>query len=234
MRKNTSLEEVRNYSKAMLSAIPIRTDEKFEFIVQHPFTSSPYVITRSGKMLDLRIEENYEEWIKNTEEVIDESDLSNIYALINSPWKLTWLKFVKPYLSGADFAEYLQLSWTMQENPNMDNNVSTATAIKWFKSADKKALMEPEDYEYWQNLPEEVTLYRGVSIGRKKYGISWTDDEEKALWFKARFERGGKKGSLLKVTVKKEHCLAYFDTRNEKEIVLDVNAVKKDIEEVRL
>lgn len=231
--KKTNVEQVRKTSKALLHAVPLKPNEQFPFIMNHPFTSNTHVASKTGKFLDLTNPNDAKIWLAQVEEVIDELPPQKILTmLVNSPYYLTWLSFVEPYLSEIDFAECLEIAWTEQENPNMDVNVSTATAIKWFKKADKKALMDEEDYEYWGNLPETVTLYRGVARNRKKYGISWTDDKEKAIWFKNRWATEEESGRLLKVVVNKKHCLCYLDSRGEKEIVLDVNAVKNDIMDI--
>lgn len=229
----TDVEGIRKTSIALLYAVDLKPHEKFDFIMQHPFTNNRHVGTRDGRILDLANPKEAQEWCTNVEKQIHTMSPDQIFGLLlNSAWYLTWLSFVKPYLSRKDFSSFLANAWTEQENPNMDVNVSTSTAIKWFKEADKKAMMDEEDYAYWETLPEEVTLYRGVARGRKKYGISWTDDKEKAIWFKNRWATPEEQGKLLRVTVKKKHCLCYLDSRGEKEIVLDVDAIKGDIEDI--
>ena len=233
MRTETLIDGVREQTKLLLHSVPIKCDAQFEFIVQHPFTQSPWVSSHGGEIIDLRTNEGYEKWVNIIESEIDKMDLYSIFhILIVKAWNLTWLRFVKPFLSVEDFSKLLRYAWIEEENPNMDANVSTTMAISWFKEADNKFLMTEDDYEYWESLPEDIVLYRGVSNGRKKYGLSWTDNKEKAMWFQSRFETDVKKGFLLKVKVNKKHCLCYFNCRNEKEIVLDVNAVKKDIEDI--
>ena len=233
MRRVTDELRVKEASKSLLRMVEIQPVPNFEFIVQHPFTNSPIVQGKDNKMVNLLEPDAQKEWIQYMEEMIDSVPVKDIlYHLLNTPWALTWLMMVREWLSKKDFAEFLAYSWTTQENPNMDANVDLFTIIKWFKYADKKYLMDEEDYAYWEALPEEVTLYRGVGRGRKKYGLSWTDQEETAIWFKNRWATEEEKGQLLKVVVNKKHCLAYLNTRGEKEIVLDVNAVKKDIIEI--
>lgn len=232
MRKTTCLDEVKKQSKILLNIVPIVSDIRFPFIAQHPFTNSTHSFLPKEGMIDLRNEDSYKKWIREMERMIDIWDLDRIFLMVNNPWNLTWLKYIKPYLSKEDFSRMLRDSWIEEENPNMDANVSIATAIKWFKEADKKYLMSDEEYSYWESLPEELTLYRGVSVGRKKYGLSWTDDKEVAKWFQQRFAHGKKQGALLMAKINKKHCLCYFNGRNEREIVLDVNAIKKDIQEI--
>lgn len=227
----TSIENVRKISKLLSLAVRIEPDAKFG-IVQHPFTNHTAWMNDRREFVDIATEDGYKQWSEVLEKHVDSGDLTKIYIMVTTAWKLTWLKFVKPYLSNRDFSEFLANAWVDEENPNMDVNVPTATAIKWFKEANKRVLMDEEEYEYCSNLPETVTLYRGVAKGRKKYGISWTDDKEKAIWFKNRWATDEKEGMLLRVVVPKKHCLCYLNRRNEKEIVLNVHAIKKDIEDI--
>ena len=231
--KTTNTDKVRDMSKQLLRAVPITPVKGFEFIVQHPFTNSPVSMSRKGRMLDLTNKKDYDEWIGIVEELIDQASVSHIlYCMLNTPWNLTWLDFVKDYLSEKDFAVFLGHSWVEQENPNMDANVSNGEVVKWFKAANKKYLMSKEDYEHWKSLPEKITLYRGVGRGRKELGLSWTENKAKAEWFRDRWCTESIKGKLLQVTADKKHCLCYFNSRGEHEIVLDVQAVKNLIQEI--
>lgn len=72
----------------------------------------------------------------------------------------------------------------------------------------------------------KITIYRGVAQGRVKIGLSWTDDLDQAKWFQHRFGEGN---TLLQLNVQKKDIIAYFNTRNEKEILLDVLKYKKQI-----
>ena len=68
--------------------------------------------------------------------------------------------------------------------------------------------------------PEVVEVYRGITDYNKKYvkALSWTLSKKTAEWFADRFSS---KGIIYKALIPKEHILAYFNGRNEKEIVLD-------------
>ena len=116
--------------------------------------------------------------------------------------------------------------------PESLDSGSVNKAIKWFKEADKSILMDEGEIQIYHSIPDTITLYRGVSVGRKLYGLSWTNDKDVALWFKDRFDRTKTKGSLLMVEAKKENILASFGSRNEHEYVLDVNAAKDKIVEL--
>lgn len=236
--KETNLEEVRKATILLAKSVDLTPVKNMEFIIQHPFTNSVMVPNFEKRLgfLNLLEQEDQEKWIKGLEEYLNQCSINDILCILNHPWCLTWLDFIKEYLSDKDFAELLAHSWVTEENPNMDANVKIPKIIKWFKKADKQYLMSKEELEYYKSLPDNLTLYRGVSIGRTDIGLSWTDDKEKAEWFEHRFENwhedDGKRGHLLTVTCPKRYALAYFNSRNEKEIVLDVLSVRSLIKRI--
>lgn len=218
--KETELEKVKKVAEYMLMLDLQGRDGKFwPIIIQHPFFSSFAVMLReNGEMVNITEEDglekarnSYKLSIRKVNSVID------INHMVNKPYRLTFLKFSKEYLSKEDFSLLLRWNWIETENPNQDTNVSVATAAKWFREADKNILMKPEELQYYENLPETVRIYRGVSVGRNPKGLSWTDDLETARWFAHRFDMDGKSGYIQTACVPRSEILAYFSL--EKELV---------------
>lgn len=89
-----------------------------------------------------------------------------------------------------------------------------------------------EDYETWKAFPDKMTLFRGVGVDRKPYGLSWTPNLEKAEWLAHRFDREDRYGYIQKAIVTKENMLAYFQSRGEEEVVVDTYKIKNDIEKI--
>ena len=125
-------------------------------------------------------------------------------------------------MSIDDFSLLLGRSWTKEENPNGDVNVSVSLAAKWFREANKKVLMDREEYAVYDTLPESFTVYRGVTRGRNPKGMSWTRDLKKAEWFSGRFGDG----YVLEGTAEKKDVLAFFGRRNEEEIVIEAKNIQ--------
>ena len=94
--------------------------------------------------------------------------------------------------------------------------------------------MNEEELLVYESLPEEVTVYRGVtSYNRKKEkALSWTLDYEKAVWFANRFSTGT--GEVWTMTVPKKRILYYFDGCNEQEAIVDLYRFKgkKEVQKV--
>ena len=49
------------------------------------------------------------------------------------------------------------------------------------------------------------------------------------MWFSNRFKSNSSKGIVLKANVTKDKCLAYFNERNEREIVVDTRKLEINI-----
>jgi len=230
--KSTNINEVRSTSIVLAYAVPLKFDQFG--LMSHPFTNVavsivPGETTKEGtpKFLDLSKKADANTWLDHLRKQILKSDLKHIYFMVNTPYKLTWLKFCEDALSPQDFAEYFADAWVLSENPNGDVNVSISDLIKWYKKYSKEHLMVEEDQKVYESIPETITLYRGVGKNRNPYGLSYTASKEKADWFQNRFYKG--EGFLITLNVKKEDVLVYFNTRNEDEYVVDTNKYKSEI-----
>ena len=223
MAKETNVEKIREISIKLLYAVEIK-EHPNGMIVQHPYTNTRYTMNpENGQTVDLTNKKERQEWQTAIESQIRKSEVDTIiYLLLNEPWSIVWLNLVEPYLSLKDFSDILSNVWTVVEFPN-NCGVKLTTLIKYFKQADKKILMDSEEYQTWVNLPDEVTLYRGIAGDGKVNGISWTRSEQTAEWFAKRLLCGEQKGEVYKIIVPKEHCLCYFNGRDEQEVILDTS-----------
>ena len=227
------IQGVKSVLKLLFNAIKVEPIPRFPLFCSHIFTDSMavYIPTKEGpKLLDLNHQENFELWREFIFEKIDKITTPfSIISMINKPYLLAYLKYSRDYLSKKTFSELLAYCWTTSENPNGDVNCSVAEVNSWFRHADKQEMMDEEDYQTFLNFPKEMTIYRGVAIGREPYGLSWTDDIKIAEWFAHRFDTEDKIGYIQEALVKKEWIHAYFSDRAESEIVVDISKVKKYI-----
>lgn len=218
----TNLPQVKATFKTLCSTIKIKPLDFY--MTSHPFTNSIYVCSKT-RILILTNSEDYNEWESKLFNLIDRTESAiKLFFLINKPYLLTTLKLIKPYLSLADFSNILSYAWTSSENPNKDVNVNINTLIKWFKEADKLSLMDKEEYITYQNLPNELVLYRGISTKSNPKGISWTRNLETAKWFANRFSASN--NYILKAKVTKKDMLCYFNSRNEDEVIINTKNIK--------
>lgn len=216
-----NMDAVKTTAIAMLY-LPPQPVDKFPFLCHHPFFENQMTWdVKENRLIDIYSDEEGRSRIqKNIEESIKKADnIHLILSMMRTPYHFTFLKYTKDYLDKKTFSKLLASVWVNTENPNQDTNVSISTFIRWFKSADRKVLMSEKEYEYYSDLPEEITVYRGVAVGRaESEGLSWTCNYNTAKWFSNRFNTGEKKGYILKGTVSKKDVFAYFNSRDEDEI----------------
>lgn len=224
MREQTNLNGVKSVAKALLM-LDIHLTDYSPVIVQHPFTSSGIVAapTENGlAMLDItQGDENLNAWRGLMVKQIDQAkNAYHIYMMLNKPYALSFLSFAEPHLSQKDFSEILADAWIRSENPNMDKNFVKKNLEDMFKKADKSILMDGEEKEQFDSFEDTVTIYRGVTSYNAKNikALSWTTDYQTAEWFAHRF---GEDGTVYQAQIGKEHILAFFNGRNESEVIVD-------------
>lgn len=227
MKNQTDLEYCKKQAKFLFNLVPIEPVKDIPFFCQHPYTNSPYVCGKDKQLGDAskdeKIRQAYQDLI--FEYIDTRNDVYGILSLIRSPYYLFFFSLIKDGLSNKDYGELLKTAWTGEDNPNDDTNVKLYTIVSWFKKAEKTYLMDEEELEKYNSLPEKFKVYRGVGKGRKHNGLSYTLDYDKALWFANRW--GGDKNYIIECEVNKDDTFAYFDCRGEHEIV--VNTFSKAI-----
>ena len=224
MRKETNMAGVRSVAKALLM-LDINLTDYSPMIVQHPFTSSGMVAapTENGlAMLDItQGDENLSAWRGlMVKQIAQAKNAYHIYMMLNKPYALSFLSLAEPHLSKKDFSEILADAWIRSENPNMDKNFVKKSLVDMFKKADQSILMDGEEKEVFDSFDDTVTIYRGVTSYNAKNikALSWTTDYQTAEWFAHRF---GEEGTVYEAQISKEHILAFFNGRNESEVIVD-------------
>ena len=81
-----------------------------------------------------------------------------------------------------------------------------------------KRLMGTSDRRIFDALPEVVTVYRGCRSEDEVLGYSWSLRRSTAEWFAT---RDASEGVLAEAEVHRSLVMAYFDERNEAEVVVD-------------
>lgn len=231
MLKETDMVAVKSVAKQLFDVVKIIPFKEFPFACSHPYTNSVVLLLPQGGLADLTKKEDYLAWRKGVFARIDCCDnVIDFLLLLDKSWYLTFLKFSKEKMSLEDFSKALGEAWVIQENPNGDVNVPLRTAVSWFKKSDKSKLMNEKDYGTWNSFEAGLGVYRGVAVGRKAKGLSWTTSREKAEWFAHRFDNENETGYVEKLVVAdKSSILAYFSTRAEEEVVINT-FVENDIE----
>lgn len=224
MREQTNLSGVKAVAKSLLM-VDIHLTDYSPVVVQHPFTSSGMVAapTENGiTLVDItKGDENLNSWREFMKKQIDHAkNAYHIYMMVNKPYALAFLSLSENHLSQKDFSEILADAWIRSENPNMDKNFVKNNLVAMFNKADKSILMDGEEKEQFDSFDDTVTIYRGVTSYNAKNikALSWTTDYQTAEWFAHRF---GEEGTVYEAQISKEHILAFFNGRNESEVIVD-------------
>lgn len=240
MLKQTDLTKIKNNVSLPFLYLDIEPTN-IPCCVFHPYleTSAVAMALDKNKPMDshnmyiadiLTDKEAYVQWREMmAEKIQNATTLRELYIMVRKSYRLTFLKYAKKFMSLKDFSHYLADAWASSENPSQDVNCSLSLLISWFQQADKKVLMETEDYQVYVSLPDELRIYRGVTLGREPHGLSWTANLETAKWFAHRFDRDDKTGYIETAIVKKEDVLAYFNTRGEDELVVNVRNLEIEV-----
>lgn len=224
MSKETNLANIKAIAKQFLYVDIAET--QVPFVASHPFTNSWFTMLpgREG-IVDLHDPEDARKWREEITSLVDKSTLFEVFMMMNRPYILNFLKFVAHDMSAEDLGKILGSFWQDIEQISLDASMTGEELVKLFERADKNTLMNEEERGVYHSLPEEVTVYRGVTSynRKKKRAFSWTTDKRVAKWFANRFDTGT--GEIWTMTVPKDRILCVFDGR-EKELIVNLYGYK--------
>jgi hypothetical protein len=85
--------------------------------------------------------------------------------------------------------------------------------------------LDKEDREFFDSLPDEVTIYRGTTVENPYADYSWTTDADKALCFARRCYEATP--ALAAARVKKKDLLFAHVGRNESGVAIRTKAIRR-------
>lgn len=89
----------------------------------------------------------------------------------------------------------------------------------------REAIMTEDERKVFADLPDTLTVYRGVNGKGKRLGWAWTlrkEGQGSATWFANRLAeiKTGRPPTVFTATVEKHEAIGYLGRRNESEIVV--------------
>ena len=226
------VDKVRELTLQLAKDFPIRIENDF-IVVGHPFIDhnpAMFIVKGKMKLFNVTEEKGFNGYLKFLAKFFKELSIEQLFSTVRMPFKFEWLRVCKPYLRPDTFTNLFTKTWVYVEFPNT-SSVLPETLVEWFKEAKKEQLMNEDNLSAYNQLPEVLTLYRGVPKKGTVLGLSWTTDLKTAQFFKNwQQQRGGK---IYSVVVPKSAVLAFYGDREEQEVVLDVFAVKDSITEYK-
>lgn len=223
MKKETDLNQIKSMARTFIY-LDIEETKFGAIMVQHPFTNMEMVCLLNGKepeFVNLLEDENaLSRWRDIMKNQIEECEYPHqLYILLNKPYRLAFLKYTAEYMSQDDLSEILADVRTSTESPNLDPNLNKRKLVSLFISSNPYMLMTEEKLEVFNSL-DEITIYRGVTSynADNEKALFWTLDYDKAEWFAKRF---GEARNVYEAQIEEAHILAYFNRKNESEIIVD-------------
>lgn len=184
-------------------------------MIRHPLV---YSIMHSD-MMNAMVNKQFHQKKEQCEKAILNKDWPRFIYLHERPYRLQAFQECENDMDDKTYWEQLGDIWIDSENiwQNQDEWLDCLHSSR----PDREYIMDDEDREEFNKLPDTFTIYRGYDK-RNKNGFSYSLDKTKAQWFASRF--GGAKTNLKTVEAKKSDCVGYFGRRGEKEIIYLGNA----------
>ena len=215
---DTTNQEAIDDLVEMLMDVEIQKTEFSPIIVSHPFFDCGIQNNTRHQLVNILEDEKALHDVKEFNlMMLHGQEPIRILFRICKPYRMFFVKMAFDALSDKDKGELLRTAWISQENPNDDINVSHEDILYMFKNCKSEYLMENRDYEFFKQLPDKVHIYRGVNPKGIENGFSWTLSQNIAHKFANRF---GKEGIILEKDISKSEILAYFNNRDEREVIV--------------
>ncbi len=216
--RNTDINKVRSLA-ITFAHLPIEANEKIPFLVSHPFidTSVTMLPGENGpELVNLLENDGEERFKKEIVQRLKETDtIAGFIMMVSKSYRFTFLDHIKGYLSNEDLAGCLRYIWKNSEYTNSGSVFTKKQLVSLFRKSTKEKLMDEDELAIFHQLPERITVYRGVtSVNSKDLKVfSWTLSPKRAKWFAARFN--DKVQKVFQAELPKEGVLAYFSDEEE-------------------
>lgn len=149
-----------------------------------------------------------------------EGDWSKYIILHERPYRLGALRAAIDSGLSEEPSEYWELVGDVwRDSENIYENLAEWQQL-WRSPIDgRQACMSSEDLHIFNSLPKQLEVWRGASYKSGITGLSWTLNENKAVWYATRFHSKPHVPLVAKGFVLKRDVLAYFGQRHESEII---------------
>lgn len=152
---------------------------------------------------------------------------SHIFPIEGLPIGITKFQVflaIKPLLKGKLYWYALRGAYEMSDNLNYYRYDLKLAFLA--DEPQRYSLMTKEELKYFDALPEQITIYRGMTeneLMQKSFGCSWTLKKETAEFFAYTYQRNFATKHLKKVvhemTINKSDVIAFLNNRDEFEII---------------
>ena len=148
--------------------------------------------------------------------------LSHVLTLSPTSQKIYYFHKYQDLMNDKEYWGNLAEAYSLQE---FSDNEPYIIYMQLFLSPrpEKESIMTKEERAFLAELPDEITVFRGMSVGEDEsgeYRFSWTLNEGIAANFAERNESMYDQETIVKeMIINKKDVVAYFDGREEQEII---------------
>jgi hypothetical protein len=166
------------------------------------------------------------------DEAISQSNWDKVFVLIEKPFRLVWLEEnIDLIEDDKQYYNFLKDAYMMTEFPMNGFSSYRDLLNLFFEKDNPKLMMDKNELELLNSLPNEVKIWRGVKVDdvldENNIGLSFTLNIYKAEWFAKRFSQDGRSTPMLiEAKVKKDEILSVFLNRGEQEILVSPDNIE--------
>lgn len=232
--ENSHLEKIKGVAKALVY-LDIGETKFSPVVVKHPFTDTGFTLSpMTHQIVDLmKDKDGLANWQRELVKVIDSSECAgDLLYMITKSYRFAYLKLIEDYLSLVDLSILVRDTWVGCENPSTNQTYTKSALVRLFKRCQPAIMMSSSDLEVFDNLPDEIRIYRGIGKvenpkirARHVKSLSWSTRVEVAQRFAER--RIGGTGEVYQAIISKKDVLAFFDDRGESEVVVDPSKLQR-------
>lgn len=213
-------ERIKEIAKKFLRLKPTKIGNK-HIVIKHPFSKNGYEDYKGKLVSIVDNQQAFRNFVEKYDGYIDDEDeITELMAMLTRSYIMTFVKFTEKYMTVDELSDVMATYWTEVEDISNDCNVSSQDIVRWLKQCNKLKLMTQEELAVYNNLPNIVTIYRGVTDHNRQNdkAMSWTTDRATAEWFARRYNGTGE---VWEKKISKNKILWYNDQRDEHECIVD-------------
>lgn len=201
----------------------VTTDTGLVLAVSPPFIHSLYTGERENRLLNAQLALKRALYDKD---VHAGKWSAVLFAISQRPYRaevLYELGIEREVMPPRDFWQMAGEVWTDSENcyQNLDLWREIFTCDLPFR----ERLMTSAERDIFDDLPDPIPVWHGVDGSE----FAWTTDRGVAEWFARRFPHKADRFLLREGLAPKDKVIAYFDRRNEKEVLI----LREDVQDER-
>lgn len=153
---------------------------------------------------------------ERVDDAITNKRWSEALVFYERPHRLEFFLKISNQMTDEDY--WQTLAWIITDSENLWQYDAQLRLVLTdpTRIATRHLLMDEGERAALEAMPDEFPIWRGCQW-RNRFGLSWTTDEETALWFANRLNP--KKPIIHSGIVSKQDVIAHFCGRNEQEIL---------------